>query len=131
MKKSSKVAPAKAASKAARAVSAGGAKPAAKESQPLRISIEAPPGTPSYYLNIFEVGHSRHDIQVRGARMSSRPTKEEAEMYANSGQIELEAEMVFYISPTLVPGLVKALQNQFAKYEERFGPIAKKEKSSE
>jgi Protein of unknown function (DUF3467) len=95
------------------------------KSEPLtvKISIDASPDAGIHYVNLAEVGHSRHDFFVLLARTPIKPSQTELVHIRETGEVHVEALVQLVMPPTFVPGLINALQTRLSAYEMEFGPI--------
>ena len=96
-----------------------------EEAQPLivKIALEPTDDIPLYYINHIEISHTRHDFSLSCAHVPTTfPTKviDEAK---HSGVITLQPLIRLIVPPTLIAGIIKALQAQKSKYEDSFGKI--------
>lgn len=92
----------------------------------VRIRIDVQDGTPSYYVNHFEVGHSQFEFALNAVRtptILSQAVKNEAAM---TGELVLEPELQLLFSPRTAKALIGVLQGQVAAYEANFGPANEK-----
>jgi hypothetical protein len=98
-------------------------KKVAKEGAELRVRVVVEPGegTPVFYINYAEVGHTANDFALLGARVPAKPTRDQIEQAKSSGVLPVEADVLLVIPPTVIPGLIRALSGQQAKYEEEVG----------
>jgi hypothetical protein len=87
------------------------------ESVAVRIAIEVLDGTPTYYANFIEIGHTKWDFSLIFAKLPPKPTAGKiAEMQA-TGTLALPAETAINFPPTLMMGLIRALTIQKEAYE--------------
>ena len=95
----------------------------AEETQTLRIALEPTDDVPSYYINHVEVSHSRHDFGLGCAHLPTTLPAKVRDEVKRSGVLSLEPLIRLIVPPTLIPALIRALQAQQSKYEDRFGEI--------
>lgn len=93
----------------------------------LRIVVEATQETPAYYVNHAEIAMSPHECAIWFARLPTKPSRQEMEDARTIGEIVVEPEFQVLIPPTLIFGLIKALETTRDNYEATFGPIRKVE----
>ena len=91
----------------------------------LRIVVEANQDTPTYYVNHAEIALGAHELAIWFARLPTKPNRDETEAMRASGEIVVEPEFQILMPPTLLPGLIVALQTTKDNYEALFGPIRK------
>lgn len=99
----------------------------AKPELVLRIVVEATQDTPTYYVNHAEIALGAHELAIWFARLPTKPSRDETEAARASGEIVVEPEFQILVPPTLLPGLIVALQQTQDNYETIFGPIRKNE----
>lgn len=90
-------------------------------SAPVRILMST--GTPSFYVNFADITHSPHEFAISAARIPTKLTLRQIEEIKESGSLEVEAEVQLIIPPTMLPGLIKALQSRRKLFETDMGPI--------
>jgi hypothetical protein len=96
------------------AKTAGGDIPTAVQ---VKVGLEVPDGTPSYYLNYIEINHSKWDFCLIGAKLPAKYSAAKiAEMQAG-GVLALPAEVTINFPSTLIVGLIRALTIQKELYE--------------
>ena len=93
------------------------------DSLPVRIVVDVSPDTPTYYANHVEIAINKHEIAVWIARIPTKPGREEMAFAEASGEIVVDAEMQILLPPTLIDGLLSALQTTKDNFETAFGPI--------
>jgi hypothetical protein len=90
----------------------------------LAVTVVANPtdDTPSFYSNYAEASFNQHEI---GLFFIKTPTKLDIQRLeeAKSGKLVLEPLAQVLIAPTLLPGLIRALQTVREEYEKAFGVI--------
>lgn len=96
----------------------------------VRVSLEPAIDALPIYSNHIEVGHGRHEFTMLVGRVPVKLPAARLEAAAGSGQLDLDPEAVIVLPPTLLPGLIKALQTQLEKWEKKFGPLPTKESSA-
>jgi hypothetical protein len=84
----------------------------------LRIGIEVPEGTPTYYANWIEVSHTKWDFCITAAAMPSRHNPSKMAEVMASKVLNLNAEVQIVISPTVLPALIRALTAQKEAFEQ-------------
>lgn len=90
---------------------------------PLKIAALVSESTPFYYSNNVTVAHTRYDVVLTFARIPTSLSAQQRQSIEADKTLSLEAEFQVAISPQLLPGLLRALDDQKEKYEERFGRI--------
>jgi hypothetical protein len=104
------------------------AAPASKKAEiAVRIVVEATQDTPAYYVNHAEVVLGMHELAIWFARLPTKPSREETEEARRSGEIVVDPEFQILFPPTMLPGLISALEQTKENYEAMFGPIGKSE----
>ena len=86
----------------------------------LQVALEPSIDHTPLYSNHVEVGHTRHEFSMLFGRV---PGKLGAQLFAEataSGTLKIEPDALVLIPPTLMPGLIRALQTQLSKWEARF-----------
>jgi hypothetical protein len=76
---------------------------------------------PTYYINFAEVSRSQHEFMLTCAKGPSKLTPAQAAAAGESGEIRLEPVVQLIIPPTLINGLIAALEAQRTKYERDHG----------
>ncbi len=106
--------------KAAKKKSRKSAKPAVLGT---KVVIEPSEDTPSYYVNYAEVIHSRHEFGLYVAQLPTKLSTEDLEAARASGELHVEPALQLVVPPTLILGLIGALETQKNLYEKDFGKI--------
>jgi hypothetical protein len=102
------------------------AKPAERETEVgVKIALQPSQDAAVFYANFFEVAHGPHDVTLYGVRVPAKLGRAEVEAARASGELQLQPDFQIVIAPSLVPGLVKALQSQLEKWQKRFGDGAR------
>jgi hypothetical protein len=83
----------------------------------LRIMIDVPDGTPSYYSNWIEVSHTKWDFCLTAAKMPARQNQTKMDQIVETKTLTLDADVQIIIPPTLLPGLIRALTSQKKTFE--------------
>lgn len=89
----------------------------------LTIVMDTTPDTPAYYMNHAELSVGQHDISLSLARIPPKPGRQELAEAIKSGEILVDAELQIILPPTILPGLIAALQKVKDGYETLFGEI--------
>jgi hypothetical protein len=98
-----------------------------KPSKPkTRVTFEASDSTHTCYCNLVEVGALQHEFTILAGRVPTKPTRAIMSTISEGGEIVLEPEVQLLVAPTMIPGVIKALQAQLEKYEKRYGPVRTK-----
>jgi len=86
-----------------------------------RVSIEVAEGTPAYYANCIEIGHTKWDFTLIASRLPAKPSSPKiAEMQA-TGVLSLPADVTINFPPNVIPGLIRALIAQKEIFEKSTG----------
>jgi hypothetical protein len=97
-------------------------KTASKKNQPqqmsAQIALDLKPDTPSYYVNYLAVNHTAYEFTLSVAKLPSPFTQEQFEFVKSGKPIPVEPILQLVIPPLVVDGLINALIDQKAKYEE-------------
>ena len=110
-----------------RAKKAATPKAAAKPTA-VSVSVEASPDVPVYYINYAEISHGAHDFGMAVARVATKLPARVQEEALKSGRVVIEPILQLVMPPTIIPGLISALQRQREAYEKNFVPIQDVEK---
>jgi hypothetical protein len=87
----------------------------------VRVVVEVPEGTPSFYANFIEVSQTKWDFSLIFATLPSKPTMAKvAEMQA-TGVLSCPAEVTINFPTTIMAGLIRALNMQKEAYEKENG----------
>jgi hypothetical protein len=87
----------------------------------VRMAVEVPDGLPRYYANFIEVSQSAWDFSLIFTTLPAKPSPSKmAEMQA-TGVLAWPAELVVNFPPTLIAGLIRALNIQKETYEKENG----------
>jgi hypothetical protein len=97
--------------------------PAAPTPVPMRVVVDSAIDTPSYYVNYAELHHSQHEFGIALVRLPGKLPAEKIAEIQKAGEFVVNADILLLVPPTLIPGLITALQIQQAAYEANFGPI--------
>jgi hypothetical protein len=89
----------------------------------VRLVVDLPADTPTYYANHVEIAVNKHEISLWIARLPTKPAREQMALAQETGELLVEAEMQILMPPTLIDGLIGALETTKLKYEKAFGPI--------
>lgn len=92
------------------------------------IEIDAPEDLPSYYVNHIEVSHTRHEFGLYFAEVPGKFSRSALDEIKETGRITLEPFFKAIVPPTLVKGLIDALQSQKDKFESEYGSIENDDK---
>jgi len=87
----------------------------------VRVVVEVQDGTPAFYSNFIEVSQTKWDFSLIFATLPPKPTAAKiAEMQA-TGVLACPAEATINFPPTLMAGLIRALNMQKELYEKENG----------
>ena len=90
---------------------------------PLSISMNYIEDAPKYYINHIEISLSRHDFSLFMTQLPSKLSVTALQDAKDSGTINVEPDLNITVPPTLIPGLISALQRQQVEFEKLFGTI--------
>jgi hypothetical protein len=92
-------------------------KPSAKKAGGIRVAVDIPDGTPAFYANYLEIGHTKWDFCLIVARLPAKPNSAKLAEIQSTGVISWPAELTINFPPAVIPGLIRALTIQKEKYE--------------
>lgn len=92
----------------------------------VKVSLEPSLETLPIYANHVEVGHTRHEFTVLAGRVPGKMPAQRFRLAQESGTLQLEPDVTILLAPTLVPGLIRALQIQLEKWEGKYGVVNRK-----
>lgn len=107
------------------AKAAKGKAPPTQESIDVRIVVDTSIDTPAYYVNHAEISVGEHDLTMTFVRLPAKPSRADIEEAKDSGELVIESEFQVIFPPTLLPGLIRALESTYQEYEARHGEIRK------
>lgn len=87
----------------------------------LKIVVEASQDTPTYYVNHAEIAAGQHEIAIWFARLPTKPSRLEMEEAKVTGEIIVDPEFQILVPPTLIPGLISALEQTKERHEAMYG----------
>lgn len=99
------------------------AKNASAEPTRVKVRVEHGSGAEILYANYVEVSHSAYEFMLSVVRV---PTKFPSSLLAEArttGEIVVEPQVNILLPPTLIPGLIRALESQRDLYERNFGKL--------
>jgi len=85
----------------------------------VRIVLEPQEHTPTYYANHAEVSRGAHDFGVSFAHLPTKFSKEKLETVTDEGELKYSPNVQLVLPPTVIPGLIRALQTQLDLYMQR------------
>ena len=97
---------------------------------PVKVVLNVSDGVPSYYVNHAEVSQTRHDFSIHFAQVPSKFSSDTIALIKETHVLPLEPMLQVTIPPTLIPGLIKALNRQRETYEEAHGEIREDDQPS-
>jgi hypothetical protein len=100
---------------------------APQEEITVKARVDVTESTPIVYINFAEVAHSRHEFSIICARTPTKPDFTVIELAKTSGVYPIEASTVLIVPPSLMRGMIRAMQTQMDKYEQSFGKISGEE----
>jgi hypothetical protein len=77
----------------------------------------------SLYANFAEVSSAQHEFQIRFAQAPTKLDDEQLQQVQGGGFVRLEALVQILLPPTLIPGLIRALETTKQQHEALLGPI--------
>lgn len=89
----------------------------------VKIVVDTSSETPTYYVNHAEVSHTQHDFTMAVLQLPSKLSPVARQIGLETGEVHLNTILQLTFPPTLLPGLVKALNVQRKKYEDKFDKI--------
>ncbi len=89
----------------------------------VRVSLRVTDDTPSYYVNHLEVSQTQHEFTFSVGKIPSRFSAEKQSEIAGSHVMEIDAMLQLMIPPTLLPGIIKAMQIQLELFEKANGKV--------
>jgi hypothetical protein len=89
----------------------------------VKVVLDPSDGTPMYYANHFEVSMARHEFTVTAGRVPGKFSRSRFAALTENKELLLEPECQLLVAPTLMPGLIAALQTQLTAWEREFGPV--------
>ena len=95
---------------------------ATSDASGVRVTIEATDVDP-IYANYMDVAHGQYEFALSVARIPVKLKPEAIEAARAAGVLSLEPIVQIIFPPSLVPGLIRALDVQKAKYEAVFGKM--------
>lgn len=84
---------------------------------PIPIALEVTEGTPMYYANYIEVGRTKWDFCLIGARIPAKPNQSKLAEVQATGVFPVQADLAISIPPSIITGLIRALNAQKESYE--------------
>jgi hypothetical protein len=103
------------------------ARPSKKDDAQGEVSVkgrvDVTEATAVIYINFAEVAHNVHEFSIICARTPTKPDATALELAKKSGVYPIEASTMLIVPPSLMKGLVRAMQLQIEKYETSFGQI--------
>lgn len=107
-------------------------KTAAEEPAPrqARINIDVAEGTPAFYANYIEIGHTKWDFTLIASRVPAKPSTAKIVEMQSNGIFTIPADATINFPPNLMPGLIRALTIQKEAFEKATG-IELKDKANE
>ena len=101
--------------------------PIAAEAVTAQIVVNPSDDLSSIYANHAEVAHSFHEFTIFFGQLPTKASMAVVESVKTTGQIRIEPDAQVIVPPTLIPGLISALEAQLKKYEEKHGIILRKD----
>lgn len=90
----------------------------------VKVSLEPSIETVPVYSNHIEVGHTRHEFTILAGRVPGKMSSERFRLAKETKLLQLEPDVTILLAPTLVPGVIRALQTQLDIWEKAYGPIS-------
>lgn len=85
----------------------------------------------SYYANYIEVASAQHDFSLYFCHIPARFSGEKLELARTSGVLSMEPDFKVTVPPTVIPGLIRALEKQRKSHEAIFGSIPEKKQGGQ
>ena len=82
----------------------------------MRVVLEETEDVSLFYANYAEVTHSAHEFAIFGVQVPAKLSEEQNSRVKESGVLSLPAEFQIIVPPTMIPGLIEALQGQLKVY---------------
>jgi hypothetical protein len=95
------------------------------------MELEVPEGTPRYYSNYIEVTQTRWDFSLIFATLPSKPPAAKITEMQATGVLRLPADAAINFPPTIMAGLIRALNMQKEAYEKQNKVELKEETTDE
>jgi hypothetical protein len=95
----------------------------AKTRPSAHIVITGIDDSPVYYANHIEVAQSPHEFEMVFARLPAKVSEEKMLELTTSGRLETEALVRVLIPPSLMLDMLRVLNIQKDKYQEKVGPL--------
>lgn len=89
----------------------------------LRVIVEPNDNTAMYYANYIEVAHSIHEFALNIVRVPTKLSSETLKQATATKELLVSPEIQILLPPTIIAGLIEALQKQKTAYESIFGKI--------
>jgi hypothetical protein len=102
-------------------------RPKSPTSVAVKVVLDVSDDTPSYYVNVLEIAHSRHDFSLVAARVPAKTSVQKLELAKQTGEMRVEPERQLVVPPTVIPSLIRALTIQRASYEQKYGVLPDEE----
>jgi Protein of unknown function (DUF3467) len=97
--------------------------PAPVETLTVRVVVDEDDATIPVYVNWAEVAHSRHDFLLQFLQLPAKFGPDTRARIAETGELRVQPIVRVIMPPTLIRGLIKALEAQMEKYQDRYGPV--------
>jgi hypothetical protein len=98
---------------------------------PIKVVLDPGEHTSTYYANHFEVARGRHELTVIAGRLVGKISRERMREATDSRELLVDPEFQMLVAPSLVPGLIKALQTQLDMWTKEHGTSNAKEAPNE
>jgi hypothetical protein len=88
----------------------------------VRIVTDPTDATPSYYVNYAEASFGPHEVSISFVKVPTKLNSAQLQE-AKDAPLRLEPVVQVLFAPTLLPGIIRALNTIKDRYEEHQGPI--------
>lgn len=92
----------------------------------VKVGLDLSADYPTYHANFADVAHAPYEFSLIFARLSPRMPAHVKEAAKASGVLPVAPEVHVVIPPEVVPGLIRALQQQQERFEAQFGSIVER-----
>lgn len=93
----------------------------------VKVSLEPSLESLPIYANHVEIGHTRHEFTFLAGRVPGKISADRFKLAQQLGTLQLEPDVTILLAPTVIPGLIRALQVQLEKWEGKFGVVNRKD----
>lgn len=86
--------------------------------------------TPTYYINHAEIAVGKHEFALAFAKLPTKPSRSDMEHAKATQELAWETDIQVLVPPTLIVGLIRALETARDGYQNLFGPLPEDEKET-